>query len=56
MFDKFYHLYINNKDIYSKKVVYYTNEWYNKTEEKTAFLNEVKLFEERANNISILVN
>ena len=56
MFDKFYHLLKSNKDIYAKKVIYYANEWYNKSEDKAAFLNEVKLFEERANNISILVN
>jgi len=56
MFDKFYYLYNNFKDIYAKKVIYYTNEWYNKSEEKAAFLNEVKLFEERSNNISILVD
>ena len=42
MFDKFYHLFTNNKDIYAKKVVYYTNEWYNRTEDKEAFLNEIK--------------
>jgi len=56
MFDKFYHLFNSNKDIYARKVVYYTNEWYNRTEDKAAFLNEVKLFEERSNNISMLVN
>jgi hypothetical protein len=56
MFDKFYYLFTNNKENYNKKVIYYTNEWYNKTEDKAVFLSEVKLFEERANNISIMIN
>ena len=56
MFDKFYYLYTNEKDIYNKKVNYYMNEWYNNTVDQQLFLDELKIFENKANNISILVN
>lgn len=56
MFDKFYYLYTNEKDIYAKKVNYYINEWYNNTNDQQLFLDELKIFENKANNISILVN
>jgi hypothetical protein len=56
MFDKFYYLYTNEKDIYNKKVNYYMNEWYNNTVDQQLFLDELKIFENKANNISVLIN
>ncbi len=56
MFDKFYYLYTNEREIYDKKVNYYMNEWYNNTIDQQLFLNELKIFENKAKNISIIVN
>ena len=56
MFDKFYYLYINEKEIYDKKVNYYMHEWYNNTVDQQLFLDELKIFEDKAKKISVIVN
>jgi hypothetical protein len=53
IFNKFYYLYVNNKNVYISKINYYKNEWFNDIKTRDQFLNEFKILEDKVNNILV---
>ena len=53
IFNKFYYLYVNNKNVYISKINYYKNEWFNNTKDQEIFINEFKILEDKINNILV---
>ena len=51
IFNIFYSLYVNNKKAYLGKINYYKNEWYDDDTNRTLFLNELKILEDKVNKI-----
>ncbi len=51
MFDRFYYLYTNNKNAYNSKLFYYIKEWYKNIEDQQKFLNELKIWEDKVNDM-----
>jgi hypothetical protein len=53
IFNKFYYLYVNNKNVYISKINYYKNEWFDDIKTRDQFLNEFKILEDKVNNILV---
>lgn len=53
IFNIFYYLYVNKKDVYITKIKYYKNAWFNNTKDRQLFLDELKIFENKTNNILV---
>ena len=53
IFNKFYYLYVNNKNVYISKINYFKNEWFNNTKDQEMFINEFKILEDKVNNILV---